>query len=644
MRHLHFSLIALSLLATSHAVRGDDLTLDNGRVRFASDQLRDLSTGKSMGISPAQGWLQFADGGRAIFGSLVQVGATTRGALPVTPSASRVSERLAGTFVEQRFVDATHHLAILWRAELRAGSRYLRVSAEVINHGTIETPLAGLGLLNMELAGASTLGEFNGSPIVADTAFLGVEHPLAQNRVVAGRVQGMLPWLNALRPGETARASAVLGFTDAGQLRRDFLTYLERERAHPYRPFLHHNTWYNIGYFTPFTQDDLMGVIRAFEREMVTKRGVKMDAFVLDDGWDDPKTLWKFHSGFPQGLKPASELAAQAGAGMGIWLSPWGGYGNPKKARLEYGTAAGFETREGSFSLAGPRYFERFRALCTDVLANNHVAYFKFDGIGSKEGPDRIDPTAGRDFEAMMRLIAELRAISPDVFVNQTTGTWPSPFWLLQVDSIWRGGNDHQFLGVGSARQRWITYRDANTYKNIVRRGPLYPLNSLMIHGIIYATKAKDLQTDPGNDFTSEIRSYFGSGTQLQELYVSPELLSQNNWDDLAAAARWSRENSATLLDTHWVGGDPNKLEVYGWAAWSPKKGVLTLRNPGDKTAAFPADVEKLFELPVSAPRTFKIVSAYADAPSPITQLRAGESTLIELPPFAVLVLEATPQ
>jgi len=30
-------------------------------------------------------------------------------------------------------------------------------------------------------------------------------------------------------------------------MRRDFLAYLELERAHPYRTFLHYNTWYDIG-------------------------------------------------------------------------------------------------------------------------------------------------------------------------------------------------------------------------------------------------------------------------------------------------------------------------------------------------------------------------------------------------------------
>ena len=62
--------------------------------------------------------------------------------------------------------------------------------------------------------------------------------------------------------------------------------------------------------------------------------------------------------------------------------------------------------------------------------------------------------------------------------------------------------------------------------KNVVQNGPLYPLNSLMLHGMIYAQHHRDLDKDPGNDFRNEVRSYFGTGTQLQEMYITPSLLT----------------------------------------------------------------------------------------------------------------------
>ena len=64
-------------------------------------------------------------------------------------------------------------------------------------------------------------------------------------------------------------------------------------------------------------------------------------------------------------------------------------------------------------------------------------------------------------------------------------------------------------------------------YQNIVQAGPLFPLNSLMLHGLIYARQAEHLDSDPGNDFTNEVHDYFGTGTQLQEMYISHALLSK---------------------------------------------------------------------------------------------------------------------
>lgn len=129
--------------------------------------------------------------------------------------------------------------------------------------------------------------------------------------------------------------------------------------------------------------------------------------------------------------------------------------------------------------------------------------------------------------------------------------------------------------------------------------GPLFPLNSLMLHGLIYAQKAEHLADDPNHDFVAEVHSYFGSGTQLQKMYITPSLLSQSDWDVLAESAKWSRRNASILRDTHWIGGDPNKGEPYGWASWNANSGILVLKNPTpvhSKSAS-------MFKMPSSCPR-----------------------------------------
>jgi hypothetical protein len=122
-------------------------------------------------------------------------------------------------------------------------------------------------------------------------------------------------------------------------------------------------------------------------------------------------------------------------------------------------------------------------------------------------------------------------------------------------------------------------------------------------------------------------------------------LLSPADWDTLAETANWSRRNAATLADTHWIGGDPGKLEVYGWAAWTPEKGIVTLRNPSDQPQSFSLDVASAFELPDNAARRFTAHSPWhRDAQRPSFSVAAHEPQTLKLQPFEVLTIEAIPQ
>jgi hypothetical protein len=165
-----------------------------------------------------------------------------------------------------------------------------------------------------------------------------------------------------------------------------------------------------------------------------------------------------------------------------------------------------------------------------------------------------------------------------------------------------------------------------------------------MLHGMIYAKQAHNLGSDPGNDFTSEARTYFGTGTQLQEMYITSSLLSSENWDTIAECAKWSRANADTLVDSHWIGGDPQRLEPYGWASLSRRKGILTLRNPSDRPAGIAIDVARAFELPAGAPQRFTARSPWLSEKGRAPMLfRAGVEQRIDLAPFETLTLEAVP-
>ena len=563
-------------------------------------------------------------------------------ALPVNAQASRLAERLPGQGIHANFVDAEGRFRIDWQLLQREDSAYLR---EVVTITALkqDEQITSVSLLPAEAADAAVDGEVKGSPVVvAGRMYLGFEDPLSDSDVRHTHVSMIIARSLPLRKGQSVTYSAVAGVVRDGQLRRDFATYVERERAHPYRPFLHYNSWYDIGYFTPYSETQALDRINTFGKELSVKRGVKLDSFLFDDGWDDRSGSWHFSKDFPHGFLPLRKAAAKYGAAPGMWLSPWGGYGPPHDERVKRGKEAGYEIISDGLALSGPKYYQRFHDTVLELVQQDGINQFKFDGTGNA---DSVFPGSrfDSDFSAAIQLIDDIRAAKPDIFINLTTGTLASPFWLRYADSIWRDGYDDALAGVGSNRERWITYRDQQTYQNIVIKGPLYPINSLMLHGIIYAKENRNLNTDPGHDFANEVHTYFATGTQLQEMYITPSLLSTQNWDTLAEAAKWSRANADVLRDNHWIGGDPGRLDVYGWAAWSPHKSIITLRNPDARAQTMVIDLQRQLELPADAARRFRVNSAWKNDGQLPQELDADHQSSIVLAPFQVLTLELTP-
>jgi hypothetical protein len=559
--------------------------------------------------------------------------------VPGTDGAARKAARHAQQAVEGSLVQNNGGLRIAWRALISEDGGYVRESFVLTT--TNDVDLASVSLISLHLPGAWVAGTAEGTPIVSGDAFFALEHPMARAMVVNGEATSTLRRALPLRAGIPVAYAAVIGVASPGQLRRSFAAYIEAERAHPFRTFLHYNSWYDIGYFTPYNESDALKVIERYGKELVTDRRVVMDSFLFDDGWDDPAHLWQFNAGFPDGFTRIRAAAEKFGAAPGVWLSPWGGYGPPRHERLAGAKAAGYELDTQGLALSGPKYYAYFHATALRLLESFGINQFKLDGTGS---PDKVTPGSAfdSDFAAAMALIQDMRAVRPDLFINLTTGTWPSPFWLLSADSIWRGGEDHEFAGQGSDRQRWITYRDADTYGGIVRQSPFYPLNALMLHGIIYARHAHGLSTDPGADLPDEVWSYFASGTGLQELYVSPDLLTPQNWDLIARAARWARQRAPVLRDSHWQGGDPAHNQVYGWAAWSPERSVIALRNPSWQPQSYTLDLAAVLELPTGAARRFSANTVYGRvAPSALDSNRAVH---FRLAPHEVLVWDLTPR
>jgi hypothetical protein len=639
------------------------LTLENAVIsaswRLADIGLRIVAIADRLSAqsiaSPGEAFVFNLGDGRAVKASQMKVVGPPR-VQPVKaqPDALCVSQRADGIQISVDMADKDDEFRVEWRAVLRNGANYIRQIVTVQSVGRA-IPVESITLVDLDHRKAMIAGSVMGSPVVAGGMFFAYEHPNALSQVtevssdeskptyaVRCKLERNVP----LVAGQPLIQSSVMGVAPPGQMRRAFLYYIERERPRPYKPFLHYNSWYDIAWADRKMNEDLcLATIECFGRHLTREREVALDCFVFDDGWDDNKTLWRFHEGFPDGFTPLRAAAEQYDSSVGVWLSPWGGYGRARAERMEYGKSQGFETNRNGFSLAGPKYFARFRDVCAEMIERYDVNYFKFDGVGIGNNQDGASPEFLPDIEGLLRLCAELRRLRPDIYLSITTGTWPSPFWLFHGDSIWRNGADCGFHGAGPMRQQWITYRDMITYRMIHRRAPLYPVNSLMVQGICYAQLGT--ATKMGNelkDMVDEIRMLFACGTQLQELYVTPQMMTPPMWDALAEATRWSRRNADVLVDVHWIGGDPGEGQPYGYASWSPRMGIVSLRNPDEAPAQYALDIAKAFELPEGAPRRYRLSSPWKGGKSnPPVVVEAGRPHNFDLPPFETMVLEAMP-
>jgi hypothetical protein len=549
-----------------------------------------------------------------------------------------IADRLPGKKYIADFLNREISFSFHWEADLRDGSNYIRniFSFNTQNPGYIKKII----LINLSIStGARKAGYVDGSPLICNNMFFSLEHPLSKIDQNEKNIVSYLPWL-------IEEISTVWGVTPENQLRRGFLYYVERERIHPYHQVLHYNSWYDISWQNrKFDESQSLDRIRLFGDSLITKRHVKMKGFLFDDGWDDNKTLWKFHSGFPYGFGNMKKAAQKYNSDIGAWLSPFGGYGEDKAARIVYGNKQDppFETNEQGFSLSGPVYYRRFKEVTADFIKKYDICMFKFDGVGRGSGAEVVYQ---KDVEAFLTLLKDLHRMKTDLYFSLTTGTWPSVYWLKYGDNIWRGGDDTNMSGEGSKRQQWITYRDAETYKNIVKAGPLYPLNSLMLCGICIADNGNPAIFEMNDkDIKDEIWSFFSTGTNLQELYINPHKLNTAAWNCLADASRWAADNESVMTDTHWVGGDPAKGDIYGFAAWSPGKAILSLRNPTSVEKTFEVKTADIFELPRNIIDIFIFYDAITGSNMGNRKAFAeGRLFKISLKPFEVIVLDAIPK
>ncbi|OVE81435.1 hypothetical protein BVY04_03355 [bacterium M21] len=551
---------------------------------------------------------------------------------PVDKKSGSIGKHYSGKVITAIFSSAKTGVTAKWQGELRDDAGYIRTTVELIStdgslrkithiqlfsHAQVSKPVA-----NAKLAGA---------PVLAEQMFFGVEVPFFKSDIRNGKFSsGFSCKLNVSKEVNYS-FSSVIGTFPKGQLRRSMLHYIERERVRSYSQFLHYNCWFDL--CRNVSETGMLDRIDLITEELGEKRDVFLDSYVVDDGYDDwANGFWTFNKEkFPKGFVPLAKRLKEVNSSLGIWLSPAGGYGGSSRERKKRAAEIGIK----SFDLSTPIYYDWFLERHQRFINDEQAGYFKWDKLGGG---------VSGHFMALMDIAHKLRKINPKLFINTTVGTWQSPFWLQHVDCTWRGKQDMGFIGDGDEREKWLTYRDGVSYNVIKGSQFLYPLNALMNHGIVFSDghqfASKALKGT--RDMRNEVRSYFGGGYALQELYLNPHIMKKEQWDAIAEAALWAKKQASVLVDAHFIGGNPNNLEVYGFAAWQKNKGTITLRNPKNAAQTFQLDVANVFELPQGAVLNYKLLSPYKDQRIPKLQAKAGTPVSVELKPFEVLVFDAS--
>jgi hypothetical protein len=191
------------------AIKGASLILENRAIaatwRLAGDSFRpgattDKLNGKAMPAAEDAFSILLTDKRTIAASSLKIAGKPRIEDLKAEPRAPRLSERLPGKQLVVEFNDPERALNVTWRGILRDGSHYLR--QEITLKATAQDlPVAEITLIDEALPDARVVGTVQGSPVVAGTFFLGLEHPMSQSRIAEGHARCSLSRTVPLKAG-----------------------------------------------------------------------------------------------------------------------------------------------------------------------------------------------------------------------------------------------------------------------------------------------------------------------------------------------------------------------------------------------------------------------------------------------------------
>jgi hypothetical protein len=552
---------------------------------------------------------------------------------------------------ELQFKFAGHGIALTWIVVIHDSRPHIQVYVKVKNLQKNPIFLEKISVFGSEIPGLKPeLGGF-GQPVYGRDIFFGVEFPAAYSEISSpDKIKCWHRISQSLQYDESYNShSVVIGFSDFNQVQSAFFEYIEKLKAQPTKPFLLYNTWYDI---RDFSMKNITETIDNFEKTLVDRYDLKLDAFVIDDGWDNLNSVWDIdRSRFPGGFSEVSKKLKAIDSNLGLWISPWNGYGDAVNSRVEFGRKNGYEVSGNHLCLGGDRYYQKFLEKTLLHLQNGDLSFYKIDGFLSLCNANNHGHLPGinsREFltRRFISVLKEIRKIKPEIFIDITVGTWLSPWWLMHADAVWMTGADYghaEDVPAYSERDKAITFRDYTLYKDFVRDQLQFPLRNVMTHGIIKG-KLNLLGGDSETlrNWLDNAVMYFSRGVMLWELYISPEVLSNSEWDILAKTVKWAYKNQDILKNTRMIGGNPYEREIYGYFHPCEDFSLLILRNPFAEKKYIRLNYEELMSGSSEVSYLFKTIYPHQYFDTNI--FKPGSNQKFELSGYEVKILKMIPQ
>lgn len=482
--------------------------------------------------------------------------------------------------------------------------------------------------------------------------FAGVEYPVSSTRLEEGRlILAHQPGL-VVNPGvwyETRKA--VYGIAAPGAERVAFMDYISAHRPAPRGLHFNYNSWWTSS--VPFTETEILGLMKSFDDQLFQRHGVALDTFAIDMGWSHPHSIWDIDTTlFPEGFTHIQAAAANMGSGLGLWTSPTAFY--HEALDTQWAEDAGYETMVISWvgkdrrlcCLGGEEYSAAFKDRLIEMVTRYGVRHIKLDGYylrceETDHGHLPGDLSSETIAENGIQVFEAVRAAAPDTWLEATCFGWnPSPWWLFHVNSVIGTFGDDAPHGRSPCPVYRESYTTARDYFNLqgAARLPI-PVAAQEVLGVIHQSPEPFL-----NDAVTTLLR----GHAFVPLYINPEYMDAARWKQLADLMTWARHNADLLARTRpilpvswrdgkapvFVNDAPMPREPYGYAHWDKGRGLVLLRNPwmAPATITVPIDVE-------GNGAALSAVSLYPEARLYAQSMSSGDSLDVRLAPYETVVL-----